>query len=252
MEEWCHGGNTECWISSDGRELRAVVAFQDPAKGNRLGYWHFGNWDTSTWEMRWEAQRARGDPAVWDFQIAPDGRKLAAFPGATDVEIEDFDTGKQIATLRLPDSNAHGPCHGHWIDDRTLLVGGPDPALWLWDIAKPTAMPIPSSDYEPGACSSADGRLLATGLRDMVNMNGWILHLPTALQPAVSWCFGAPHVVQPSPIMIRDIPSGRLVGQTRLERGWVHSMALSPDRLTLAVTDNEGRVLLYDVPRTGK
>ena len=255
MEKWCDGEETRCWISPDGRELKAVLE-RGPKKGEEDCVWQIGTWDGPTWALRRQIERA-WPGGLDDFEIAPDGRTLARVEGQN-IVIEDIESGNPVTQLQLPEmpkSLEEGADYAliKWsADGRHLLITG-DGMLWLWDIKKPAAVPMAISFGQSPICSSADGKLMGTELRRPILVNSWILRLPTALQKSASWCFGEPHTTQPpSRISLRDMSTGDVLAQATLDIPWVVSLAFSPDGSTLAASDSHGRILLYDVPRTRK
>ena len=194
MEEWCQGGTTCCRISPDGRELTAVEILE-AREGEDHCTWHIGIWDTETWRLKREIRWPH--PDYPQFDVAPSGRTLAASCSGNRIEIEDLDTGVRVSQLQLPqierpylDGEYFVECWS--ADSRKVLITSGDGILWLWEIEKPTAVPVSISFDRSQICTSDNGNFFATELTRPISVNSWIPQLPNYLQGPAAWCFGKP------------------------------------------------------------
>jgi WD40 repeat protein len=167
--------------------------------------------------------------------ISPDGSRFAVRVGASSVGVYSTATTSSVAKLRTPGAVAGLA----WSSQGDLAVTGSDGLVQLWNVRGTPRLVqklegLRSTNGQPETVSdvafSADGSLLAAG-----DVN----HTP----PAVNYRFGS--------TAVWDVRSGRLLWKARSRKGWINSVAFSPDGELLSAGREDGRALVYDA-RTGR
>ena len=169
--------------------------------------------------------------------VSPDGRRFADRLGRTRVGIFDTVTAKLRTAFTARTGGDVGALA--WSTNDLLAASGNEGHVQLWNVSgRPRLVRalhgMGSITKEPEAVTtlafSPDGSLLAAG---DVNHTG----------PTVPWRYGT--------AAVWDVASGRLLWKRRSKRGWVNTVAFSPDGKTLAAGDESGAVAIYEA-RSGR
>jgi WD40 repeat protein/class 3 adenylate cyclase/energy-coupling factor transporter ATP-binding protein EcfA2 len=166
--------------------------------------------------------------------ISPDGTRYAVRQSASSVGIYSTTT-KPVAKLRLAEAVAAVA----WSSQGDLAVVGGNGLVQLWDVrGSPRIVRkfvgLRSTNRQGETVSdvafSPDGNLLAAG-----DVN----HTPFT----VNYRFGT--------TAVWDVRSGRLIWKDRSKKGWITSVAFSPDGELVTAGREDGYALVYDA-RTGR
>jgi WD40 repeat protein len=167
--------------------------------------------------------------------ISPDGSRFAVRVGASSVGVYSTATTSSVAKLRTTGAVAGLA----WSSQGDLAVTGSDGLVQLWDVRGAPRLVrklegLRSTNGQPETVTdvavSSDGRLLAAGDVD---------HTPAS----VPFRFGT--------TAVWDVRSGRLLWKATSRKGWITSVAFSPDGELLSAGREDGRALVYDA-RTGR
>jgi RNA polymerase sigma factor (sigma-70 family) len=152
---------------------------------------------------------------VHDAALSPDGRVLAVAAGSA-LHLVDSTTGHQL--FKLPASG--GPCRLAFSSDgRTLLAGGWDKTLRLWEVATgKEVFHVEGLDPVNAVAFAPDGRRVAA---------------------ATGWVQGK--------ILLFDVPTGRELAGLHGHDAYVGALAFAPDGNTLASGQRDTTILLWDV-----
>jgi RNA polymerase sigma factor (sigma-70 family) len=184
-------------------------------------------WDVNTGRQLRECGNAVGFCPVC---LSPDGKSIAAPGPAGGIDLRDATSGEQQHTLK-----GHGnSCAGFSTDSKTLITGGADKTIRLWDVS--TGQEIRHIDCPEAVSSvtfSPNGKLLASvGYIESSPAPGITARLPG--NRAHIWDAATGKELRQLTVEAKPERSGTLVGFAAL--------AFTPDSKTL-VTVNHDRVL---------
>jgi WD40 repeat protein len=218
-------------FSPDGRTLYScsldgAVFGWDLGTGRRFGF-SFGRSTGPTFAVGPDEEEVAPPLAV-----SPDSKRFAYRIGRTRVGIFSTATAAPIAAFGVATGGDIGALA--WSRRNVLAVSGNGGRVQLWDASGTPRLlralkGMRSITGYPEAVTSLafspDGSLLAAG-----DVNHTAFGVPWRYGTAAVW----------------DVASGRLLWKTRSTRGWVNSVAFSPDGATLAAGDESDTVALYD------
>jgi len=224
-----HGGKIRLWDAVSGKE-RAVLerhqhgvsALAFSPDGKTL---LSGGWDNLA--VLWDLGQRR-DRYLWNghgagltaVAFAPDGTLAATASHDGSARLWDMATGRETGVLKVP---AHGlNALAFAPDGKRLVTGGWDRNLRLWDVASHKEK-LSQTEYHGDALAFLpDNRTVVAG---------------TPQQHAIRlWDMG-------------ETRSAEMRVLAGVNYGWPKALTLAPDGKTLALVNNDGRLILWNVAR---
>ncbi len=220
------GGKVRLWDVASGKEIAVLekhqhgvpaIAFSPDGKLLLSGGWdHLAVvWDVA---QRKEVQqfRAHKGPVV-GAAFSPDGSLVGTAGHDRTVRLWEPLTGKERATLNGHSQNLHTLAFSP--DGKTLASGGQERTIKLWDVAAARERGSLWEYTGESFAFMADGKSLVSG-----SSHGSVSLWDTLGNP---------------------LGTGKTLPNLNLN--WVRSLAVSPDGRTLALANNDGRLVLWSL-----
>ncbi|TNE49849.1 MAG: hypothetical protein EP343_10495 [Deltaproteobacteria bacterium] len=222
-------------------------------------------WDIASGKVVWAKKSHTSD--VWSVEYSPDGSMIVSGGNDSRAKVWDSKDGSVIATLNNPNTTSDGYVYSASFsqDGNTIIMsGGSDRWVYFWDVKtkayvyKTSALRHDSTTrivrFRPGGTQAVsvgyDHKLRVwdlgakPALNRMHDINPdiqytWIPH-PDGKQAWVAH-------TQSSSLVLWDLTTRKPVGEWSGHKEAIRSLALSPDKSTLASASSSGTILLWSV-----
>ncbi|MBU0730090.1 MAG: caspase family protein [Proteobacteria bacterium] len=197
---------------------------------------------------------------ILDLAFSPDGKKIVSASKDGSAKVWDFTTGNHLATLKDHKDAIFTVAFSP--DGKHIVTGSDDNNLCLWDSANGRLIKTMSGHSEPvrTVAYTPDGKILSGSSDKTVQL--WaadgthikkIAKLKSRIRGISISPDGGTIVVgnaarkEPFNCVSLKIPEGEKLSTFKEHKSFAPATAISPDGLTAASGDNEGKVHLWDI-----
>ncbi len=264
-------GNVKLWETDSGKQIRSLIRHPYPIisvafspDGNILSAGSDSG-SIALWDMNYKEKiRTLGEHEgkVWSIIFSSDGKFLVSSSEDKTIRLRDMESGKEMKVLRGHTGSVNSIALSR--DNKILASGSSDGTIIIWDIKtseiikKIKTDPINSIDFSP------DGKYIAGGSIDG-KIKVWDLESTTEIISLMSQkgsvgigsclhfspdgrliAFGS----SDSSLTIIELSSGKVVGDLKLHKKGINSIAFSPDGKIIASAGDDNEIKLWKLTVT--
>lgn len=259
-------GNVKLWESNSGKQIKSLIRHPYPIislafspDGNILACGS-GSGSITLWDLNYKEKIRtfkEHEGKVWAILFSNDGKLIISSSDDKTIRLRNMESGKEIKVLRWHTGSVNTIALTK--DNKTLVSGSSDGTIAIWDIPtgenikKIQADPINSIDLSP------DGRYIASGssegkikIWDLETIEEKMSFTDQKSSVGIGSCLrfspdGRLIVwgTSDSTIAIREVSTGKVVGNLRLHKKGINSIAFTPDGKILASAGEDNDIKLW-------